>query len=144
MPENEIVVYERGKEVTKAPKRLPPELLQIIMLDDIQVALTKVNKHLEKAEFEGVLVPWTLSATDEIQHIAPIFTPPDIPWISAYFINDGPDEVEIGINAPYDRFVINPAETITVNRAHADERINIIYYICNPGETASVRVVGEY
>ncbi|MBA7556820.1 hypothetical protein ES705_49540 [subsurface metagenome] len=44
MPEeDEIVIYKRG-EVTPAsiPKRIPPELLQIIALDDLKVAASRV------------------------------------------------------------------------------------------------------
>ncbi|GAI60676.1 unnamed protein product, partial [marine sediment metagenome] len=102
MAENEIIVYERGKEVTKAPKRLPPELLQIIMLDDMQVALTKVNKHLEKAEFEGVVDPRTLSVTDKLQKISLIHDWPFTPWITAYFFNDGPNTAYLSINYIFD------------------------------------------
>ena len=144
MAEDEIVVYERGKEVTPVPKRIPPELLQIIMLDDIQVALSKVNKHLEKAEFEGVVDPRTLSATDKLQALAPLYDWPFTPWISAYFINDGPDTARLAINEPLNQFDVRPNETITLDHSHADERIGIIYYICDAGKTASVRVTGQY
>ncbi|GAI82657.1 unnamed protein product [marine sediment metagenome] len=75
MPENEIVIYRRGKEVTKAPKRLPPELLQIIMLDDLQVALTKLNKHWEKTEFQGGLIDErNLEVTDRVQSMTFIYS----------------------------------------------------------------------
>jgi len=144
MPEDEIVVYERGKEVAPVPKRIPPELLQIIMLDDIQVALTKVNKHLEKAEFEGVVDPRTLSVTDKIQRITLIHDWPFTPWICAYFINDGPSTARIAINYRGDEFEMRVGETRTIDHAHADERIGIIYFICDPGETASVRAEGHY
>ncbi|MBA7574408.1 hypothetical protein ES708_16214 [subsurface metagenome] len=144
MAEDEIVVYERGKEATPITKRIPPELLQIIMLDDIQVALTKVNKHLEKAEFKGVVDPRTLSATDKLQALAPLYDWPFTPWIGAYFINDGPDTVRLAINEPLNQFDVRLNETITLDYSHADERIRVVFYVCDTGKTASVRVMGEY
>ena len=69
---------------------------------------------------------------------------PYAPWMSAYFINDGPDAVEIAINYPNDRFALNPVETVTVTRAGAQERIAMIFLKCAEGETASVRITGEY
>lgn len=144
MPENEIVIYRRGQEVTKAPKRLPPELLQIIMLDDIQVALTKVNKHLEKAEFEGEVDPRTLSVTEKIGGIALIHDWPFTPWITAAFYNEGPDAAYIAINYTFDWVLLKKGEKADLNFSKSDKRIQFIHYKCDAGETASVRVVGKY
>ncbi|GAJ05588.1 unnamed protein product, partial [marine sediment metagenome] len=50
MAEDEIVVYKRGEVVTPPiPKIIPPELLQIIMLDDLKVAVSRVAKTLTPA-----------------------------------------------------------------------------------------------
>jgi len=152
MPENEIVIYRRGKEVTKAPKRLPPELLQIILLDDLQVALTKVNKHLEKAEFEGEVDPRTFAVTGQIQGLALIHDWPFVPWITAAFFNDGdistdpPGEVTayIAINYTFDWLQLKKGESLNIDLSKSDKRIQFIHYRCNVGETASVRVVGKY
>lgn len=46
MPEEEIVIYKRDKEIAQppipVPKIIPPELLGIIMLDDLKVAASRV------------------------------------------------------------------------------------------------------
>lgn len=43
MPEDEITIYKRGEVIPPPiPKRIPPELLQIIMLDDLKVAANRV------------------------------------------------------------------------------------------------------
>ncbi|GAI81825.1 unnamed protein product, partial [marine sediment metagenome] len=65
-------------------------------------------------------------------------------WISAYFVNNGPDEVEIAINYPDDKFTIKPNGTVTVNRSGAQERIATIFYVCEKGKTAEVEITGEY
>ncbi len=139
MAEGEVVVYKRGE----VQKRIDPTILQFVMLDDIQVALSKVNRHLGKAEFEGILDPRVLSATDELQELAPAYDWPFTPWICAYFINDGPDEVVIVINDS-EAFTMKLKETQTIDQTHANERIRVIYYKCNPGESASVRVRGQF
>ena len=45
MPEdNEIVIYKRGEVIPASiPKRIPPELLQIIALDDLRVVASRVE-----------------------------------------------------------------------------------------------------
>ncbi|MBA7599354.1 hypothetical protein ES703_06386 [subsurface metagenome] len=145
MPENEIVVYERGREVTKAPKRLPPELLQIIMLDDIQVALSKLNQHHKKREFQGGLIDErTLEVTDRVQSMTFIGDWPRAPLINAFFINDGTKRAYIGINHTGEYFTMEPGETKTVDRVGAEERISGIFYWSDKGEETSVRVNGEY
>jgi len=131
----QVKVIEDGKEIVR------PDVIQAITQLATLGQLTKIRKSLEKEEFEGKEDPRTLNATDEIQSIdLNLFTP----WIGAYFVNDGPDPVRISINRPYAQFELGVDETITVDHAHADERIRVIHYICNPAETASVRVIGQF
>lgn len=144
MAKDEITIYRRGKEVTKAPKRIPPELLQIIMLDDIQVALTKLNKHFEKEEFEGYEYSETISVTDKTQSKTLIGDWPFAPLIAAYFFNNGDGKAYIAINYPGDWIELEKGEGARLNHAGADRRIDLIHYKCDAGETASVRVVGKY
>ena len=145
MSEDEIVIYKRGEEVTKAPKRLPPELLQIIMLDDIQVALSELNQHNKKEEFQGGLIDERkLEVTDKVQSMTFIGDWPHVPLIDAFFINDGDKRAYIGINHTGEYFTMEPGETRTVDRAGAEERIALIFYWSDNGETTSVRVNGEY
>lgn len=99
---------------------------------------------LQAQAFVGNEDPRTIPVTNILSWINLVYDYPFQPWISAYFINDGPSAVEIGINYPDDRFVMNPRETITVTRSGAEERIKAIYFICRPGLNASVRVTGVY
>ena len=95
--------------------------------------------------YHGVEDTRTLNATSTLQWINLIHDYPFRTWISAYFINDGPNPVVIGLNYPDKGFTMNPRETITVNRTGAlDEKIFTVYYKCSPGQTASIRVTGTY
>lgn len=131
-------IIEEGKEIVR------PDALQAIVQLAQLGQMTKIRKALKKQEFQGEVDPRTLDATDEIQFISLIDRYPNVPWISAFLINDGPDVAKIAINRPYDQFEMGVNETRTISRAHAEERIRVIYYICDPGETASIRVMGEY
>jgi len=143
MTEEKTVIYRRGKPGVE--KKIDPMMLQIIALDDIQVGLMEVNQHLKKAEFKGVADPRTIPITDELQEINLVRNWPFTPWITAFFINDGPDIARIGINQPHrDKFFeLGVDETRTIDHAHADERIHHIYCVCDAGDTASVRMEGQ-
>ena len=79
-----------------------------------------------------------------IVYIDLIHNAPQTPWSWALFENDGPNNVEIGLNEPNDRFILSPGESKTVDRIAARERISIIFFYCEPTETAHVRITGEY
>lgn len=134
----QIKVVEDGKEVIR------PDVIQAITQLAQLGQLTKIRKSLEKEEFEGVEDQRWLNATDQLQWIGLIDRYPNTPWISAFFTNYGPDLVRIAINETYDEFELLINETVTIDRSHADERIRRIYYVCNLGDTALVKVIGEY
>jgi hypothetical protein len=92
----------------------------------------------------GKIAPKTVKANSTLKWLDLKQEPPYTPWIGAYFINDGPDPVAIATNHPDDRFTMNPGETVTIDRSGAQERIAIIFYVCETGKTASVRITGEY
>lgn len=143
MSEDEIIIYKRGEVIPPPPKKIPPDLLQVILLDDIQVGISKLNRHMEKAEFEGKLDPRTIPVTDEVGAITLTTMWPFFPWITASFHNDGPDKAYILINYG-DEIPLKKDDGIDMDFARGDERIYLIRYRCDSGETASVRVVGKY
>jgi len=99
---------------------------------------------IQAQAYSGQEDPRTVPVTNILSWINLLYDYPFTPWISAYFINDGPGTVEIGINYPDDRFTMNPGETITITRSGAEERIKAIYFIARPGLGATVRVTGVY
>lgn len=106
--------------------------------------LAPMTRFTQSLSYHGVADPHILRATSTMQWLDVRDNAYNAPWISAFFINDGPGPVEIGINYPDDRLIVNPLETRTIRRGGAEERISIIFYICEPGRTAAVRVEGEY
>lgn len=148
-----------GKELIPAPGVAPkvvdeegnkivgPEMEAVIGLvgQMAQLAqLARIRKSLEKEEFEGIVDHRDLAATDQLQWIDLIDRWPNTPWVSAFIINDGPNDVLLAINNAYNWIPIKPRETRLVKHGKADRRIETIYYRCDPGNTALVRVDGEF
>jgi hypothetical protein len=137
--------------VTILPPRLPSQAEPdyAMMQTFAQIAavseLTQIKQKLAKEEFNGELDPRTLSATDTLQWLDLLEEWPHKAWISAYLINDGANSVQITTNNwPTRRHTIKKDETLTLNQEHADRRISRLFYVCATGETATVRVVGQY
>jgi hypothetical protein len=135
------VVDETGRKITgpemEAVTGLVTQLAQVAQL-------ARIRKALEREQFEGRLSKKTLSLTGEVDYIDLLEEPPHKAWITATFYNDGADTAYIAINKDYDYSELRISEELPVDFSHADERIRRIYYKCDPGETASVRVVGKY
>lgn len=115
-----------------------------VRLDDIYVALNKMNKHSKRQEFEGKNVTIFLNSTDVRQDVQILkVIDPYVPWISAFIVNRGPFNIMIGINEPK-YFTIQMRGTRRVDHSNADERIHTIFYICNAGDTALAEVTGYW
>lgn len=106
---------------------------------------TTTAQSVQLMQYEGKTDPREIDVpSDRIVYIDLIHGAPRVPWTWALFENAGPNEVEIGINSPSDRFILGPLASKTVNRLGAKERIFIIFFYCKPTETAHVDMVGEY
>lgn len=134
-----IEVIEGGKTIVR------PDVIQAVTQLATLGQLVKIRKSLEREQFTGRLDSRTLDATSELKFLNLLEEWPHTPWINAFFMNtDGPDTAEIGINNINNTFKLRLNQTRTLDYAHADERITIIYYKCAVGETASVAVEGHY
>jgi len=133
------VVDDGGKEIVR------PNVLQAVVQLAILGQLARIRKSIEKEEFEGKKDSRTLAATDQLQWIDLIDRFPNTPWATATFVNDGPvNRVYIAINDALDWTPLNVGDRLPVDFTKADKRIGLIYYRCDPGNTASVRAVGKY
>lgn len=99
---------------------------------------------LRAQQYIGKTSPFVVQANDKLQWLDPVRDFPYIPWIRAYFINDGPGDVQVGINHPDDLMIMGAKETLEIDRTNAQENIWIIFFLCPRGEKAQVRVTGEY
>ena len=127
--------------------RIDPGVMNFILQASQLAQVVKIRKELERQgrreSFEGKLDPRTLNATSETQCLELLERQPYVPWLSAFLINDGLDKVYIRINRS-EWIRIEAGETRTLDYTHAEERIEQIYYKCDVGETASIRVEGQY
>ena len=108
------------------------------------MAILPVTQQAQAQAYQGRTVTKEVKANNTLRYLDVRFDYPYTFWISAYFVNNGPDPVEIAINYPDDKFTIRPNGTITVNRSGAQERIATIFYVCEKGKTAEVEITGEY
>jgi len=124
---------------------LPMMIIGIFMFAMVlSTVVMPINQAAQAQAYLGRTVPKTVKSDSALKYLDTRQDYPYTFWISAYFINDGPDPVEMAINYPDDKFTIKPNETITVNRSGAQERIAVIFYQCERGRTATVRITGEY
>ena len=138
-------VIEEGKEIVR------PDVLQAVVQLAQLGQMVKIRKALEKEEFKGKQYSITLNASDSPEVYDLTRRPPHIAWATASFFNDGDPadptaeiSVYIAINDWIGALTLKKGETHTADFAKADRRIEQVYYWCNQGETASVRVVGKY
>lgn len=135
------VVDKTGKPITG------PEMETVtgLVMQLAQLAqLARIRKSLEREQFEGKVDTITLSATDEQACFNLLDRWHYTPLVTAFILNDGDDTVQIAINEPYAWIEIKLNETRTIDHTKADRKIQRIYYKCQAGETAAVRVEGEY
>jgi hypothetical protein len=102
------------------------------------------TQSLQAQSYTGAVDTRTLSLDSITRWLNLIGDPPYIAWIAADFFNDGPDKAYIGINTPGLWIELNNGESASVNMAGANTRIQAVFYRCDSGYTASVRVVGKY
>lgn len=139
------MVKETTNRVTVAdPEKGVPELLDFVAKDDIQVELRKLNKHMEKQEFKGLVDSRTLNVTAQLQSIPLDLEWPLEPWITATAHNYGPNTAFLSINTDFDWVPLRIGEGHNFDFSGSEKRIFLIYHRCNPAETATVQINGKY
>lgn len=133
------VVDDEGNEIVR-----PDVITAVVQLAQLAQQV-RIRKSLEREEYQGKQDSRTLYATDAYQVEDLVMGYPGIPWVTASFVNnDGSDTVYIGINRRSGFATILEGEPYQVDFTKADRRIELIYYWCDTGGTATVRVVGKY
>jgi len=118
-----------------------------VVMVDVVTRLTGQSleaQYMRSQMYQGVTDPREVEATDEVTTIDLVNGYPYTPWVSANIINDGPDSVWVAVNQPDAAYELKADETASVNRVGAQERISTMFFTCDAGEEASIRVVGEY
>jgi len=109
-----------------------------------RVSSSPLAQYVQAQSYRGVSDPRVIEATDELSYIDLIGSHPYTSWTSVNFVNDGPDSVKIAVNYPTAAYELRSGETSSVYRIGAQERISVIFFVCNESESASIRVIGEY
>lgn len=102
------------------------------------------SQYIASQMYQGVTDPRVHDVTDEGYILDLVGAGHFTAWVSAEFINDGPDSVWVAINNPDEKFEIKSGEGGSVSRIGALERIRIVYLSCDTGGEAAVRIIGEY
>lgn len=118
--------------------------IMMSMIQSQQTTSQSTAQALQVQSYEGKTIVKELNATATLSWVDLVHTYPNIPWSWAFFVNDGPYDVQIGINNPGELFIIHSQANRVVDRRGASERISVIFYVCEPTETATVSVTGEY
>lgn len=119
-------------------------VMMMSVLPSIAASTARATQTLQAQAYVGLTDSRVLEANPSFQWINLISDPPYIPWISASFFNDGPHPVFIAINNPDDWLELNASDQRTVSMLGGDRRIEFIFYKCNLGEKATVRVDSKY
>ena len=122
----EIVVSRRELE-RREQNVIDTELLKFIALDDIQVALNKINKSLKVSQFQGGAATITLNADEKYRYIVLFHVYPYTPLFTAHFFNDGPDGVFVSVNGEPD-IPLNKDEDSLVDFIKAERKIDVNSY----------------
>lgn len=125
---------------------LMPMMMVMVMAALASLLQTQqvTSEALQVQAYEGKTVVKELNATATLGWLDLVHVYPYIPWSWAFFVNEGPYDVQIGINNPGELFTVHPGANRVVDRIGAAERISVIFYVCQPTETARVSVTGEY
>lgn len=111
------------------------------MLEEVQAVIRRILEHLASESFEGEEDPRnSLSVTGSVVLIDLIRKP----WIAASFTNYGPSTVYVAINIPTREIEVRVNESVEIDRQHAKKRIEYVFYRCATGDTATMRIVGQF
>lgn len=118
--------------------------LMVMVIIPMLPVVQQAQQYFAGQYYQGNVETRILHATEALKYWDLINDSPYRPLISAFFINRGLNTVFVAINEAKDWMEIRPDETRTVSHVGADKRIEIIFYKCNIGETASVEAEGHY
>ena len=129
---DQLEVVENGQKVNN--NRMDPTIMNFLMLASVASQAVKIRKYFDKKTSDGRVVPDVLPIKDVlytygINHVAQ----------SVAMLNDGPNEVGIWVNNPEGTaYTCAVGETYQIEFDH--HLLKVLYFRCNPGHTAQVRL----
>jgi len=119
-------------------------VMMMSLVATMTTVVAPVARQLQAASYVGLTNTLVLNATSVTQWVNLVNDPPYTPLITATFYNDVPDSLFIAINNPDEFLELNKDDSRVVSMSGGERRIEFIFYKCNPGKHASVRVDGKY
>lgn len=126
-------------EGRKRERRLRPDVLSAALLADIDDKLLSIKEYLEEKRAEGVTDPVEPIVVTSVQRLVKA----EKAWFSVIIVNDGPHDVETIVNTgkSFEEHRVAVDETYKVDMFRGVIK-DVLLWCVNPGETASVRLVG--
>lgn len=136
----EVIDEKEGKLTGPGMEAVTALVVQMAQL----AQQARIRKALERPQFQGKEVAVTLSATDREQTKSFLADYPYMPLATAWLINDGIRSAFIGVNGNAESFELRAGEDAHIDHQNADERIVLIFYRCNRGQTTTMRIIGKF
>lgn len=127
-----------------------PELDAVtnMMVGYAQLAqMARIRKSVESQNFQGYTDPREVHLSPGNEKYVFDFknSYPFVPWSYALFENLGPNDASVSINDPFHFFAVHAGAPLKVNRLGAtNQRMWVLYFETEAGNTANLNVVGEY
>jgi len=152
---NHEVLEKRDREFDETTDDIINMMMMVMMMfivvSVVPVAQT-AQTYYQRQMYVGETVSRVLDVTSVMKFMDFIASEPYVGLITASLHNDGytvgnvhyPVVVYIGVNNQDELHELRAGEDYHINMAGAGTRIEQIFYKTNPGQSASIRLIGKY
>lgn len=131
------------KDGTEA--KVTPEALTVIYLDEISGRLSDLCDLLEAERSEGEVTRKDISVTGDSPVEYDIRRDEGVEFFMADIYNDGPNTAHIRVDRRTGKEVtLRNNEGVHIDRTKSRKRLHWLYFRTASGETAEVRVIGQW
>lgn len=141
-----MATKQQGIDILLSEREYVPQVVQIQLLNDIAGILYE-QLAVMKDSIPDLVKKYKFNITDSLTEIDEDIIP-TLPWIAVTIFNDGADPVHIDINEysgerdPLTGLLTDPSlasgDSLVIDMRAS--KIKKIYFVCDTGETATVRV----
>jgi hypothetical protein len=124
-----------------------PEMEKVsgLVMQMAQLAqLARIRKAVEIDIIQGLAVEKTLNCTDGLGSLDLRVEDPSYPWVTASFQNKGPNTAFLAVNVSNYPKELPAGQIWEVDFSKAKTKIEVLYFYCNKGQTATVLADGKY
>ena len=120
--------------------------IMMIILPSMFAKMTQpMNSYAASMSYDGVHdTRHLLIQPDVMTPVDLIYNAPHAPWVFARIENNGPNDVQVGINTTSNMFTVPAGGFKSIDKRGARDRISTLFFYCYPAQTAQLDVLGEY